>query len=228
MMLKVNFLVVFGNLSSLAYLVLMRNNFEGCIPSKLSQLTNLIRHQHAGNMLSDTFPSSLYNLSTFITLLSVTNNELHGCFSTNIRLSFPNMQWLSVRGNCFTGVISVSLSNSAKLLLFDVTQNELTRIVPKDIGNLQSFQYLYVGLNSFGSGKTNNLNFLNSTINCKSNFLTISWNLAFLQRTKTTKIRSSLNFMTLRLTKSHNYYNFPYDPISEFKTWNHPVTNQNP
>ena len=125
-------------------------------------------------MLSGTFPSSLYNLSTFITLLSVTNNKLHRCFSTNIGLSFPNMQWLSVRGNCFTGVISVSLSNFAKLLLFDVTQNELTRTVPKDIGNLQSFQYLYVGLNSLGSGKTNNLNFLNSTIIRKSNIPTIS------------------------------------------------------
>jgi hypothetical protein len=31
----------FGNLSSKAYLVLMRNNFEGSIPNKLGQLTNL-------------------------------------------------------------------------------------------------------------------------------------------------------------------------------------------
>ncbi|KAI3908195.1 hypothetical protein MKW98_029496 [Papaver atlanticum] len=155
-----------GNLSStLTHLALFHNNLEGRIPNSLSRLTKLKLLVLETNRLSGTVPSSLYNISS-LEEFSLMNNQLHGSIPFDIGSTLPNLIYLSVSGNNFTGNIPSSLSNMSRLLHLQLQINNLVGSVPHNLGNLLSLEILRLGGNKLGSGQANDLNFVNSLVNC--------------------------------------------------------------
>ncbi|RWR78775.1 LRR.XII-like protein [Cinnamomum micranthum f. kanehirae] len=154
-----------GNLSSLVLISLAGNELDGSIPDDLGRIANLRFFQISQNKLSGTIPSSIYNLS-HIYMFSVTDNQLHGTLPWNLGLTLPNLQLFYVSINRFTGSIPVSLSNASLLEELYFTNNDFTGGVPMDLGNLRLLRILTVGGNRMGTGKGEDLKFVDSLMNC--------------------------------------------------------------
>ncbi|KAI3875392.1 hypothetical protein MKW98_000069 [Papaver atlanticum] len=158
-----------GNLSSSSFthLRLGNNNLEGRIPYTLSQLTglkNLVLHS---NRLSGIVPSPLYNISS-LEIFSLVDNQLHGTIPFDIGFTLPNLTYFSVVSNYFSGTIPSSFSNSSRLEYLLLGINKLVGSVPYNLCSSNSLTWLLLSYNDLGSGKANDLDFLDSIINCTS------------------------------------------------------------
>ncbi|XXG39573.1 hypothetical protein AAC387_Pa01g0504 [Persea americana] len=156
-----------GNLSSLVLMSLSRNKLDGSIPDDLGRISKLQFLHVSSNKLSGTIPSSIYNLSD-IYLLSVANNQLHGTLPSNLGLTLHNLQLFYVTLNLFTGSIPISLSNASLLQELSFALNDFTGRVPMDLGNLRLLRLLNVLGNRMGTGKAEDLKFVESLTNCSS------------------------------------------------------------
>ncbi|RWR78771.1 LRR.XII-like protein [Cinnamomum micranthum f. kanehirae] len=156
-----------GNLSSLNRLSLRRNMLDGSIPDDLGRISKLGFLQIAENNLSGTVPSSIYNLSN-IFMFSVAANQLQGTLPWNLGLAFPNLELFYVSTNRFTGSIPISLSNASLLEELGFTYNDFTGGVPMDLGDLQFLSYFSIGNNRMGTGKAEELKFVDSLTNCSN------------------------------------------------------------
>ncbi|KAL5991505.1 hypothetical protein ACLOJK_012414 [Asimina triloba] len=156
-----------GNLSSLCELFLVDNRLNGDIHADLSRLTNLVSFVVGGNDLSGTIPSSFYNISSIQTF-DVSVNRLRGSLPPHLGFTLPNLIWLGFSINQFTGPIPTSLPNATKLEDVELGGNNFTGPVPSNIGNLQNLQWLILSDNQLGSGKAQDLSFLDSLTNCSS------------------------------------------------------------
>ncbi|XP_058110881.1 putative receptor-like protein kinase At3g47110 [Magnolia sinica] len=154
-----------GNLSSLTQFSLSRNNLQGNIPGDLGRIPNLIALQISQNNLSGTIPFSIYNLSTLL-LFSITVNRLHSTLPPDLGIRLPNLQLFYVSANLFTGSIPVSLANASLLEDIYFTNNDFTGSVPMDIGTLQYLLIFSIGGNRLGTGKEDDLKFIDSLTNC--------------------------------------------------------------
>ncbi|RWR78758.1 LRR.XII-like protein [Cinnamomum micranthum f. kanehirae] len=156
-----------GNLSSLNRLSLRRNMLDGSIPDDLGRISKLGFLQIAENNLSGTIPSSIYNLSD-IFMFSVAANQLEGTLPWNLGLAFPNLELFYVSRNRFTGSIPVSLSNASLLQEVYFPNNDFTGGVPLDLGNLRFLRIFSVWGNRMGTGKAEDLRFVDSLTNCSN------------------------------------------------------------
>ncbi|XXG39581.1 hypothetical protein AAC387_Pa01g0508 [Persea americana] len=154
-----------GNLSALVLISLAGNELDGSIPDDLGRIANLRFFQISRNKLSGTIPSSIYNLSD-IFMFSVSDNQLHGSIPSNLGLILPNLKLFYVSRNRFAGSIPVSLSNASLLQELYFTNNDFTGGVPMDLGNLRLLRILTVGGNRMGTGKAEDLKFVDSLTNC--------------------------------------------------------------
>ncbi|KAI3880565.1 hypothetical protein MKX03_008829 [Papaver bracteatum] len=154
-----------GNLSSLIFLSFWNNNLEGRIPNTLGQLTNLKLLSLISNRLSGIVPPSLYNISS-LEAFTVSLNQLHGRIPFDIGFTLPNLKHFSLGVNHFTGTIPSSFSNLSNLESLQLQVNSLVGSVPSNLGNLKNLEILQLGVNKLGSGQANDLDFLNSLINC--------------------------------------------------------------
>ncbi|KAI3888987.1 hypothetical protein MKX03_014035 [Papaver bracteatum] len=157
-----------GNIStSLTHLGLGYNNLYRRIPNTLSRLTRLQFLDISSNNLSGIVPSSLYNISS-LEVFSLMFNQLHGTIPFDIGLTLPNITYFSVSGNSFTGIIPNSFSNSSSLQVLQLYQNNFVGSVPYNLVHFNNLVRLNLGENDLGSGQANDLDFLNSLINCTS------------------------------------------------------------
>ncbi|XP_042489976.1 probable LRR receptor-like serine/threonine-protein kinase At3g47570 isoform X2 [Macadamia integrifolia] len=157
----------FGNLSSIQAISLAANSLSGSISEFLSRLTSLRTLKLLSNNLSGKFLSSLYNLSS-LTTVNIVYNQFQGSFPVDYGLSLPNLNYLAIGGNNFTGTIPDSLSNISTLGLVDLMGNNFVGPIPESLGVLQNLSWLTLGSNYFGAGRANDLNFLTSLTNCSS------------------------------------------------------------
>ncbi|KAI3875388.1 hypothetical protein MKW98_000065 [Papaver atlanticum] len=156
----------FGNLSSTLTLLSLRdNNFEGKIPISLSQLKVLKTIDLGFNKFSGIVPSSLYNISS-LEAFSLMDNQLHGSIPSNIGFTLSNVSLFLIGSNNFSGAIPDSFSNMSRLQVLQLEENDFVGSVPHNLGGLRSLRILILQSNKFGSGQANDLNFLNSLINC--------------------------------------------------------------
>lgn len=110
-------------LTSLSYLDLSHNNFQGLIPQSIGNLTSLTHLDLSSNGLEGTIAQTIGNLTSLSTL-DLSQNKLNGCLSEAF----------------------CQLSNLEKL---DVNDNELNGTIPKCIGKLSNLKYLHLFSNSW-------------------------------------------------------------------------------
>lgn len=100
--------------------------------------------------------------------LAIPYNQLHGSLPSDIAFTLPNLQVLSV-GHClFSGVLPASLSNATNLIELDVNGSTFFGKVAIDFAGTPGFWWLVLASNSLGTGKGDDLNFLNSLTKCKN------------------------------------------------------------
>ncbi|KAK8984153.1 hypothetical protein V6N11_029476 [Hibiscus sabdariffa] len=154
-----------GNLSSLDYLRLERNHFEGVIPDALGRLSSLKIFSIAQNNLSGIIPSSIYNLSSS-THVSMALNNLSGDLAPQLGSAFRNLETLYLGENQFTGRIPRSVANISGLKQLDINSNGFTGLVPDDLGKLRNLLLFDIHGNDLGFGTEGDLDFLSSLSNC--------------------------------------------------------------
>ncbi|XP_059458514.1 probable LRR receptor-like serine/threonine-protein kinase At3g47570 [Corylus avellana] len=131
----------------------------------MGHLRRLVYFAVVENDMFGTFPYSLYNISS-LRFIAAGANRLNGTLAANISLTLPNLQYLSINTNQFSGPIPVSLSNASQLEFLDLTQNNFVGQVPTDLGNLLNLQHLNIGRNNLGSNSVKDFDFLTSLENC--------------------------------------------------------------
>ncbi|KAJ1437404.1 Serine/threonine-protein kinase, active site [Sesbania bispinosa] len=154
-----------GNLSSLSRISFGLNSLHGSIPQEVGRLSSLTYFVLYGNYLSGTVPSSIYNISSLY-YFTLTQNHLHGNLPADVGFTLPNLEVFAGGVNNFTGTVPASLLNASKLVVLDFSLNGLTGTLPKNIGVLHQLTRLSFEHNRLGTGKTEDLSFLDSLVNC--------------------------------------------------------------
>jgi len=154
-----------GNLSSLSRISFGLNNLIGSIPQEVGLLSSLAYLVLYGNYLSGSVPSSIYNKSSLY-YFTFTQNHLHGNLPADVGITLPNIQVFAGAVNNLTGSVPASLLNASKLEILDFSLNGLTGTLPKNLGVLNRLTRLSFEHNRLGTGKTDDLNFLDSLVNC--------------------------------------------------------------
>ncbi|KDP38861.1 hypothetical protein JCGZ_05018 [Jatropha curcas] len=153
-----------GNLTLLKSLSARENFLIGTIPDTLGQLKRLSIFDISTNKLAGVIPPAIYNIST-ITGFSVYENLLHGSILSNIGLLLPQLQFIQIWGNNFSGPLPVSLSNATKLEEIDLSLNNFIGKVDVHFEAIPLLSFLSLGGNSLGSKEGDDLNFITSLLN---------------------------------------------------------------
>ncbi|KAH7553821.1 hypothetical protein JRO89_XS12G0061500 [Xanthoceras sorbifolium] len=155
-----------SNLSFVEKFSLSENSLSGNIPVELGLLQRLQMFQISSNkLLTGLIPIQLFNMSS-MDYFAVAENQLIGEIPPYIGFTLPNIRILLLGGNRFTGAIPHSISNASKLERLDFSLNFFTGSIPVNLGNLQNLIRLNFGVNKLGTGRGDDLSFLNSLVNC--------------------------------------------------------------
>ncbi|KAH7841764.1 hypothetical protein Vadar_034026 [Vaccinium darrowii] len=85
----------------------------------------------------------------------------------DIGLTLPNLQWMVFAVNQFWGPFPVSISNASRMEVIDISKNNLSGLVPIDLGRkMKDLWKLNLGENNLGSGDASDLMFIDSLTNC--------------------------------------------------------------
>ncbi|XP_075666070.1 receptor-like protein 14 [Castanea sativa] len=117
---------------SLRELDLSHNGLKGLFPDWLFRNNTRLEHFKLNdNSFSGHFHLPLFLNST--TVIDVSNNQLIGKLQRNIGEILPNIQSLQLSNNSFTGSLPSSIGNMSLLNIFDVSFNNFSGEVPKEL-----------------------------------------------------------------------------------------------
>ncbi|GAB2213038.1 hypothetical protein Drorol1_Dr00021053 [Drosera rotundifolia] len=156
---------VLVNLTSLERLSLSNNSFVGTIPDTIGRLEHLAFLGLGENNLSGRIPPSLYNLSALI-YLRIDGNMLEGSLHQDIGLMLPRLHVAYFHYNSFSGLLPSSLSNLSKIQTLDLSNNNFSGEIPLNGESSSGLSKLNLYSNNLGFGKSDDLNFLKSFVNC--------------------------------------------------------------
>nr|XP_043633398.1 putative receptor-like protein kinase At3g47110 [Erigeron canadensis] len=156
---------LFGNFTSLKQIYATENYLGGIIPNTLGQLYNLQEIGFESDLLHGTIPRSLYNL-TSLKVLSVADNSISGSLPNDIGLKLPNLEDFHIWGNKFNGSIPFTFFNCSNLYKLELDSNSFTRKVNIDFRHMPNLKTVLLGNNSLGSSESDEMNFINSMVNC--------------------------------------------------------------
>ena len=159
----------FGNFSFLKAFVVSENNLRGIIPDSFGQLTKIQKLLLGANRFFGKIPPSIFNLSS-LKLLDVGLNQIQGRLPSDIGITLPNIEILSIFNNQFIGPIPVSISNVSNLDILQLDGNKLSGKVPS-LEKLNRFSWFTATNNNLGTGGANDLNFICSFTN--TTYLTV-------------------------------------------------------
>ncbi|KAL6284582.1 hypothetical protein ACE6H2_015511 [Prunus campanulata] len=151
--------------TQLLYLTLEENNFNGSIPKKIGNSTQLREIYLDVNNLIGHVPMGVFNLSS-LTTLNLYGNNLNGGLPNNICQHLPSLQKLNLGRNQFDGPLPSKLWQCTQLLYLRLEENNFSGSIPKKIGNLTQLREIYLGVNNLTGtipdeiGDLQNLEFL--------------------------------------------------------------------
>ncbi|XP_058110875.1 putative receptor-like protein kinase At3g47110 [Magnolia sinica] len=96
----------------------------------------------------------------------VSANQLLGTLPPVLGLLLPNLRYLYVSRNWFTGPVPVSLANASFFEEIYLTNNNFTGGVPMNVGTLRYLRIFTIGGNRLGTGEEDELKFIYSLPNC--------------------------------------------------------------
>ncbi|KAI3519805.1 hypothetical protein L1887_09021 [Cichorium endivia] len=154
-----------GNCTLLEQISAANNRLSGTIPFSLGQLHNLKKIGFSNNQLYGTIPPSVFNLSS-LSVFSFTENRISGELPKGVGLTLPNLELFQIWGNKFTGSIPVSFSNCSNFVEMNLAENGFTGKVGVDFRRMKNLAYLGLFSNSLGSWESDEMNFIDSMVNC--------------------------------------------------------------
>ncbi|XP_028806350.1 probable LRR receptor-like serine/threonine-protein kinase At3g47570 [Neltuma alba] len=142
-----DFITTLKNCSQLEVLALTSNIFGGILPSSMGNLSTQLTGLYLSlNQISGTIPDTLGRY-TLLRTLDLSRNE----FSGTIPTSFGNLgkiKSLYLGANQLSGEITF-LGNLSELIILSIPGNKLEGKIPTTIGNMKSLQLLELTKNSF-------------------------------------------------------------------------------
>ncbi|CAL8150712.1 unnamed protein product [Prunus armeniaca] len=131
------------HLPSLQTLVLGRNQFDGPLPSKLWQCTELLLLSLEKNGFNGSIPKTIGNL-TKLTVLGFETNNLIGTIPDEVA-DLQNLELFSVGDNNLNGLIPPSIFNISTIREMGLGQNQLSGSLPANIGlGVPNLQHLFI------------------------------------------------------------------------------------
>ncbi|MCD7447209.1 Leucine-rich repeat serine/threonine-protein kinase 2 [Datura stramonium] len=131
------------NLPSLSILSLPMNNFKGVIPPMIQLKSSLFPTivNLARNKLQGPIPTQLENVN----VIDLTLNNFVGSIPTQIA-EVPGIRSISLSGNKIHGPIPESFCQATNVLqVLDLSNNSLSGIIRRNLGNCKSLIYLNLG-----------------------------------------------------------------------------------
>ncbi|KAL6282483.1 hypothetical protein ACE6H2_013412 [Prunus campanulata] len=131
---------------SLQELNLGRNQFDGPLPSKLWQCTQLLYLTLGGNTFSGSIPKKIGNL-TQLREIYLDVNKLTGTIPDEMG-DLQNLEILTIEQNNLNGLIPSSIFNMSRMRGLSLSSNQLSGSLPANIGlGLPNLQLLYIAAN---------------------------------------------------------------------------------
>ncbi|KAL0701704.1 hypothetical protein Bca4012_057826 [Brassica carinata] len=134
---------------NLAFLDVSANDFNHVLPENIGWVLPHLQYMKLGdNSFQGCLPSSLGNMKEILYLdLSHNNNKLSGeVFLESV--NFTGIWELYMDNNLFTGNIGQGLRSLRSLTLFDISNNNLTGVIPSWIGEFTVLSVLLLSNNS--------------------------------------------------------------------------------
>ncbi|XP_030442160.1 probable LRR receptor-like serine/threonine-protein kinase At3g47570 [Syzygium oleosum] len=132
-----------GNLVNLQGFRMDDNLLSGPIPSDLGILSHLQKLILSGNNLSGIIPSSLQNLQMLFSL-SLARNNLEGLIPSHLD-KCQSLTNLDLSSNKLSGPVIFPVVGN--LIYFNLSRNQLSGVLPMEIGNLKHLEQLDVSRN---------------------------------------------------------------------------------
>ncbi|KAL5748063.1 hypothetical protein ACOSP7_025099 [Xanthoceras sorbifolium] len=154
-----------GNISSLQVIYLVENRLGGRIPDTFGQLKSLTYLNLGANNFFGIVPPSIYNITSLDSIV-LAFNQFNGTLPSDIGYSLPFLKRFVIGLNNFTGSLPISITNASNLEDFTVSSNYFSGKVSINFSGLKNLSWLNLGDNFMGNGEANNLEFMNSLVNC--------------------------------------------------------------
>ncbi|XP_016434012.2 putative receptor-like protein kinase At3g47110 [Nicotiana tabacum] len=158
-----NFIDHLTNCSNLQFLHIGLNQFGGILPNSIVNLSShLTRLIITGNQIRGTIPKDISNLVS-LDLLYLGYNRLTGSIPDSVG-NLPNLGNIGLDSNSLTGVIPPSIGNLTKLLYLYLSYNKLEGTIPPTLGNCKQLQYILLYKNNLSGAIPQQLATLSSLI----------------------------------------------------------------
>ncbi|GKV31246.1 hypothetical protein SLEP1_g39957 [Rubroshorea leprosula] len=93
-------------------------------------------------------------------------NQLHSRIPSDVGFTLPNLQYFAAGCNYLHGEIPASLLNASKLQVVNLPFNNLSGVIPSNLGRLWNLESLGLDDNLLETSEDEGLGFLTSLINC--------------------------------------------------------------
>ncbi|KAI3721126.1 hypothetical protein L2E82_32130 [Cichorium intybus] len=199
---------VSGNITSMEEFSAAGNPLSGSIPDTLGNWKSLKLFFLGRCNLSGTIPHSIYNFS-LLTIFSLPDNQLTGSLPLALGVMLPNLEFLQLRNNQLTGPLPPSISNCSQLKILEVNNNSFSGKLTIDFAKLTNINYLALGINTYGFGEANDMQFFDTLKNCSKLETLYLYNCQFQGVLPTSIGNLSDQLSYLNLGENYLYGNLP-------------------
>jgi len=131
--------------------MMANNNLTGCIPPCFGNMSSLEYLDLSNNHMScELLEHNLPTVGSSLWFLKLSNNNFKGRLPLSV-FNMTHLVYLFLDGNIFAGQVSGTFSLASSFSWFDISNNLLSGMLPRGIGNssLNSFQAIDLSRNQF-------------------------------------------------------------------------------